>query len=316
MTPAGFAKRSFRALVHRVRPQGLIVLYHRVAATPVDPWQMCVSPGHFAEHLAVLKKFRPTRLPQLPESFSHGSVPVTFDDGYADNLHCAARLLQQHDIPATFFLTSGYLGGTREFWWDELQRRLASAAAEVELTIGDRVLRWDLTTNHPWLQAYYEIYDLLQPLGDGMRRGILAQIRCNERMDQPRESHRALTLDELNQLAGMELVGIGAHTVTHPGLAAQSAPAQLAEMRESKRFLEAAVGRGIDSFSYPFGGRGHYSAESVQMVREAGFTAACTTTPAAVERWCSRFELPRIVIEDMDGDRFEHLLNSYLANPN
>jgi peptidoglycan/xylan/chitin deacetylase (PgdA/CDA1 family) len=324
MRLVSLARRKFTALAERVsiapkaRPRGLILLYHRVAAVEVDPWQLCVSPEHFAQHLDVLKRFRPVRLSQMPECVTQGSVAVTFDDGYADNLHSAARLLQEHDIPATFFLTSGYLGGNREFWWDELQRRLASAAAggaELELTIADRTQRWDLTRS-PWLSIYYEIYDLLQPLTDLTRRGILGHIRCNERIDEPRESHRALTLSELQKLAGVELCGIGAHTVTHPRLAAHSAPTQLAEMRESKRFLESAVGRGIDTFSYPFGGPGHYSAESVRMAHQAGFSAACTTIPAPVDRTCRRLELPRVVIEDMDGDQFEQLLNGYLANRN
>ena len=58
----------------------------------------------------------------MTDAILPGSIAVTFDDGYADNLHCAARLLQKHDVPATFFLTSGYLGGHEEFWWDELTR--------------------------------------------------------------------------------------------------------------------------------------------------------------------------------------------------
>jgi peptidoglycan/xylan/chitin deacetylase (PgdA/CDA1 family) len=299
MRPAALLRSAIRTLTRRVRPQGLILLYHRVATPDRDPWQLCVTPEHFEEHLAVLEKFRPGRLRQLTDSMLPRSVAVTFDDGYADNLHCAARLLQKHDIPATFFLTSGYLGGHEEFWWDELERRLASTAPGAD---------------HAWLPVYYKLYDVLQPLADTERRRILGEIGPAESFGCARESHRVLTMDELSELAGMALFEIGAHTVTHPRLAEQTPQEQLAEMRESKRFLESAVGRNIDSFSYPFGGRGHYSAESVEMAREAGFSEACTTTPGVVDRNSDRFELPRLVIEDMDGDRFEHLLNCYLTN--
>jgi peptidoglycan/xylan/chitin deacetylase (PgdA/CDA1 family) len=285
-------RRRFRLRFSgRAQAQGLILAYHRVAVADADPWQLCVTPDHFEEHLTVLEKFRPCRLAQMTDAILPGSVAVTFDDGYADNLHCAARLLQKHDVPATFFLTSGYLGGHEEFWWDELERRMSGA-------------------DPAWLPAYYKLYDVLQPLADTERRRILGDLAS------PRESHRALTMDELSELAGMALVDIGAHTVTHPRLAAQSPREQLAEMRESKRFLESALGRTIDNFSYPFGGTGHYSTESVEMVREAGFSTACTTTAGVVEQSSNRLELPRVVIEDMDGDRFEHLLNCYLTNKN
>jgi peptidoglycan/xylan/chitin deacetylase (PgdA/CDA1 family) len=330
MRTATFVKRQFTSLMQRVRPQGLILLYHRVATVDVDPWQLCVCPEYFEEHLAVLKKFRPTCLAQFPDAMQPGSIVVTFDDGYADNLHCAARLLQQYDIPATFFLTTGYLGGNEEFWWDELERRLALVAqngARLELTIAGRIRRWDLTampgTNCAWLPAYYELYDLLQPLTHADRRGVLRGIGCAEGVGCARQSHRVLTMDEVSELAGLgagpasaQLIEIGAHTVTHPRLAVHSAKDQLTEMRESRRFLEAAVGRNIRSFSYPFGGRGHYTAESVQMAREAGFSTACTTTQGTVERTSSRFELPRVVIGNIDGNSFEDLLNRYVGNRN
>jgi peptidoglycan/xylan/chitin deacetylase (PgdA/CDA1 family) len=305
------------------RAKGLVLLYHRVAEPGIDPWELCVSPRHFEEHLQVLKEFRPIRLTEVLDSKQPDSVVVTFDDGYADNLHNGAKSLAEYNIPATFFLTTGYLGGKGEFWWDELERRVACAAessSRLELTIRNRSLGWDLIQSPDWKQAwlpvYFELYDLLQPLADEERRPILEQIGPGGRYDRARDSHRVLDMDEVSRLGAMDLVEIGAHTVTHPRLAAHSGKDQLAEMRESKRFLETVTARTIGSFSYPYGGCGHYSPESVEMAEQAGFSLACTTTAQTVNSKCNRFELPRVVINDIDGDRFEYLLNCYLTNKN
>jgi peptidoglycan/xylan/chitin deacetylase (PgdA/CDA1 family) len=45
-------------------------------------------------------------------------VSVTIDDGYVDALQFAKIILEKQNVPATIFVTAGYLGS--EFWWDKL----------------------------------------------------------------------------------------------------------------------------------------------------------------------------------------------------
>ena len=112
----------FRSLVKRLRtprPQGVILLYHRVASGLADPWRLCVSPEHFAEQLDVVaSSWQPLALHDLAreEGTRSGSLPVaiTFDDGYADNLQVAAPLLAERGLPASFFIVSGTIGSGRE----------------------------------------------------------------------------------------------------------------------------------------------------------------------------------------------------------
>lgn len=46
------------------------------------------------------------------------ALTITFDDGYADNLTAAAPILDRHDLSATFFITTGAMGGENRFAWD------------------------------------------------------------------------------------------------------------------------------------------------------------------------------------------------------
>src|SRR6516165_2586329 len=84
-----------RSLVQRMwppKPRPLILMYHRIADEPVDPWWLSVSPTYFEEHLRVIRRSRhvlplwkfikDTRAGTLRPD----AVALTFDDGYVDNL--------------------------------------------------------------------------------------------------------------------------------------------------------------------------------------------------------------------------------------
>jgi peptidoglycan/xylan/chitin deacetylase (PgdA/CDA1 family) len=304
-------------LFRKFQSRDLILLYHRVARIDSDPWSLCVTPEHFSEHLEVLRKHRPIRLDHLkPAGWQIGdgraSLAITFDDGYADNLYEAKKLLERYDIPATFFIATGYIGGSREFWWDELEKiilRSERLPETLQCSIAGERHCWNADGHR--LPLYLSVYEILQPLPHEIRRDVLDQLLALS--DQPssrRESHRSLTQEEVCELAGGGLVEIGAHTATHPVLAAQPLKAQREELLQSKTWLEDLLGRPVTSFSYPYGGSRHYSSETVQAVREFGFARACTTSSHSVRRSDGQYELPRFNVTDMDGDEFEKFLFS------
>ncbi len=285
-------------MFRRLKTRSLVLLYHRIAEVDNDVWGLCVSPGNFREHLEVLRRHRTVRLDQLRPGGSWGggglTCALTFDDGYADNLHEARRALQASGIPATFFIATGYVGAEREFWWDELERLVYSPMRDI--------------SPEERKENYLELYQRLQPLDDEFRSHVLDGMRPLLDAPAPRLSHRALTEQELTELADGELFEIGAHTVTHPLLAAQSEEVQFAEILESKAWLESRLDRPVNSFSYPYGGSGHYNAATLRAVRAAGFARACTTTPRDFSRDTPFLEIGRINIPNVGGEEFEKLL--------
>lgn len=60
---------------------------------------------------------------------------ITFDGGYADTIDAAVASLDHHDVPATWFLVAGSIGGTLEgravAGWDWWQARLETSADEI-----------------------------------------------------------------------------------------------------------------------------------------------------------------------------------------
>jgi peptidoglycan/xylan/chitin deacetylase (PgdA/CDA1 family) len=328
-----------RRWARQIAPKAIILLYHRVAEVPTDPQLLCVSPKHFAEHLQVLKQnchllsLSSLRRRLALNLWPPRSVVVTFDDGYADNLHQARPLLEAADVPATAFVTASQVDSQREFWWDELERVLLSLPTLPEiltLTLNGQEYRWTIQRNDgggrpdtgwhvlmdseptPRQVVYLELDALLRDLDHDVRAQALVQLLAWAGLQaEGRPDHRALTSDELQALARGGLVEIGAHTVTHPVLSALPIQAQREEIVAGKRRLEEVVGQPVTSFSYPFGGRPHYSADTIRLVKEAGFDCACSNFPGHVQWKTDPYQLPRFLVRDWDGDEFARRLEGW-----
>lgn len=330
-------KRTVHRLQKRLASQkALILMYHRVAEVNLDPWRLCVTPQHFDEQLQVLKReANPMSLRQLVQAFRQGKIPdravaVTFDDGYADNLHNATPLLEKHDIPATVFITTGYIGQEREFWWDELERLLLTPGTlpdRLALTVQGKPYEWQLGEAAVYTQAdyqtdrdykaweaqpgsrlffYYAVWEVLRPLAAAERRQSLDAILIWAKGNPAaRSTHRTLTHQELSTLAEAAPIEIGAHTLTHPFLSTQLPIEQHTEMHQSKATLEDWLNRPITSFSYPFG---NYSPETVALTQSIGFDCACSTVEDIFWRGSDRFQIPRVAVEDWNGEAFAQQL--------
>jgi peptidoglycan/xylan/chitin deacetylase (PgdA/CDA1 family) len=315
--------------------RAVLLLYHRVAEPVLDPQLLCVSRRHFAEHIEVIRRYGGAiQIKQIGQAWERGRgtvIGITFDDGYADNLHNAYPVLKRYDTPATVFVTAGYIGSRREFWYDALEKILLSGRSLPEtlgLEVAGSSFQWrfgpdpaqlsdwsvarpdDPTARHA---AYRSLCDLLRPLRDAQRQGILERIGDWAGVGlEARCSHRALSPEELRALAADGLVEIGSHTITHPLLSALPAAEQRSEIAGSKTQLEQLVGQEVSSFAYPFGGRAHYNTESVSAVREAGFVRACSNFPGVARRGTDPWQLPRFLVRDWDGDQFARALESWL----
>ncbi len=341
----GPARRVALALAwlrRRVSLGPLILLYHRVGDIPADPFGLAVSPRYFSDHLEVLRRYaRPTPLSHLTGGLGEGrplrrSVVVTFDDGYADNLLFARPLLERHDVPATAFIASGYLGFPGDFWWDELEalllrpgtlpaslsfeheggtyREELGAASTLSEADFERLRGWtfscvDVPT--PRHAVFCQLYRLLQVMPPTALEQAMCRLR--EWAATPRRARpecRLLTPDDLVRLGEGGLVEIGAHTRYHPVLPSLPVEAQREEIRSCKARIEEIIGRRVVSFSYPYG---LYSPETVAEVRDAGFLTACTTREARVLRSTHLLELPRIWVGTWDGEELDSRLRRWFA---
>lgn len=110
-----------------------------------------------------------------------------------------------------------------------------------------------------------------------------------------------MTAAELGRLDAGGVVELGAHSVTHPSLPLCTPETQWQEIIRSRDRLAEITGHRIGSFAYP---HGDFDSRTADLVREAGFLAACSTRRELVTCRSNPFRLPRAGILDWDGETF------------
>jgi peptidoglycan/xylan/chitin deacetylase (PgdA/CDA1 family) len=100
--------------------------------------------------------------------------------------------------------------------------------------------------------------------------------------------------------------------VTHPALVNLPPSKQREEIVNCKVFLENVLDDSIKSFSYPFGLKSDYSNETINIVREAGFSCACSNEIDTVWSKSDLYQLPRYWVKNWPGSVFEKHLQMWL----
>ena len=314
------ALRRARRLAPSAREAAVILMYHRIASPPYDPWGLCVSPERFREQVAALLEHRtPLALDDLVEALESGAVPpravaLTFDDGYADNVDAAKPILEAMRVPATMFLTTGLIGSGKQFWWDELATWVLGGrgAADFDFDVAGTRLRarwpsqnalphdlaaWRYTdaTSDERREAYLSLWRSLQRMEPGDRAAAMAELR--ERLFEEtalgdRTDARPMTRAAARELAS-GVTSVGAHGRSHVPLPSLPLLARSDEIIGGRADVALLTGKGAPTgFAYP---HGEWDAETRAMVVQAGFRWAVTTEAAKIDpRRYDPFSLPRL----------------------
>jgi peptidoglycan/xylan/chitin deacetylase (PgdA/CDA1 family) len=267
-----------RAFEIAARPTGAITLmYHSVApdeaARYIEP-ENRIHPGVFERQMAFLAAHR--RVVALSELVAEvaagrtppaGTVCITFDDGYRDNLTVAAPVLEKYRLPATLFLATGYVERAENQWSDTLHWLLGGRPCPaglhtrlLEASRGERVALLD------------ELERQLAPAGKPPRL--------------------MLDWDEARRLCRRyPLLEIGGHTRDHIDVTRHRGEAR-AQIDGCAEDLRRELGVHARHFSFPYG---RWCAATRAELIAAGWSSAVGIGPdVRIGRESDRFAMPRV----------------------
>lgn len=112
------------AVDRRANQAMTIVAFHRVNDALPEDGITCRSEKFTAFCQFFLRHFQVVPLQEQIAACRQGramggTLSVTFDDGYEDNFSVAAPILKRLNVPATFFVTTGFIGSTIVPPWDD-----------------------------------------------------------------------------------------------------------------------------------------------------------------------------------------------------
>ncbi|MFO7775425.1 MAG: polysaccharide deacetylase family protein, partial [Candidatus Hydrogenedentota bacterium] len=270
--------------VRRKQIRGAVILmYHSVAKRSAAEWidpANWMAPERFANQMAFLAARRHVvSLGDLTETIAKGEDPepgtvvITFDDGYLDNLTVAAPVLAEYGFPATLFLPTGYIDRGENQWVDQLYS-LFRARTRDHITLDGEP--FSLRNAESVTAAYRAMAaKLLEALPEERSR-VLAELEAQ--LEPFAESPRlTMTWDDVRELKERYPVfEFGAHTREHLDLETHGDAMAEDETRGSRDRIAHELGQPPRHFSFPYNRRND---TALAAVREAGFDAAVGPGP-------------------------------------
>ncbi len=301
------------------KPKLSILIYHRVFDQP-DPFHADVPDTKmFSWQMELLHRYyNVVSLAEAIELLQSGQLPaqtacVTFDDGYADNFLHALPVLKQWNIPAAFFVASGFLNGG--MMWNDIVLESIRSLKDDQLdlqTVG--LQRYTLGNLQQRQQIANDLLQTIKYMPPNQRSEVtnyLAELAKHHLPD-----NLMMTTDQLKQLhaAGME---IGGHTVSHPILSSLTTDQAEQEISNGREQLSAMLdGANIRYFAYPNGKPGQdFTNEHAKIVKQTGFDAAVSTRWSAATTDSDLFQLPRFTPWDKTPLKFAIRLMKNTLSP-
>lgn len=272
----------------------LILTYHRVLPHSKFLASYYLQPGMyvyddvFEKHLQFLRRyFQILSFSELLDLWRSNTLSsrtryclLTFDDGWVDNYSFAYPLLRRYNVPATIFLTTGFIGTNQWFWPEKLSHLIrhsstADLSAKLNPALKSLCLQYLRTTEripdttHRTIDLTIEI---CKRLPEDEIDKFLSEMASTLGLRFP-EERMLLNWKEIEEMS-QHSISFGSHSSTHKILTKLSHNQLIMEIEDSLYILHHKSINCIPLFSYP---NGDYNTDIALQVKLAGYKAAVSS---------------------------------------
>jgi peptidoglycan/xylan/chitin deacetylase (PgdA/CDA1 family) len=271
----------------------VVLAYHRICDVEEKKYRhdlelISGSKEQFEYQVKHIRKyFNPITLEQFEryiegkEDLPKRPLLITFDDGFDDNYFNAYPILKKYSVPATIFISTGYISTNKTIWFDFLASLVITTKSN-KLDLHEINKSYDLGNDIKLRGSIMEdICEDLKAIPDKTRLEILERLEKDYSNDLKTVEHSMSAMLSWEQVDEMSkgCISFGAHTVNHPVLSMLSAEDLEYELNESKRVLDLKLGKEIKTISYPVGTTEAYNKDVLKAVKKAGYITGFTYIP-------------------------------------
>ncbi len=248
-----------------------IIIYHGITKNArTDINARFISTDLFEKQIEYFKEnFNVVTLTDYLTGASHPSkltITLTFDDGYLNNLTEALPILEKHQVPATFYITTIRKENYNILWADLLD--LYRITGPDSFTFKDIIY-------HKKKNEYYGINGSLKQhlkeSGWDVKKELLKLILSNnnfERKSNYFPYFKLMDEDQIRELSKSKYAEVGSHGLYHNCLDKVTLDEAKIELLESKDYLERITQQTVTSVAYP---DGSYTREVLDIAEELGY---------------------------------------------
>jgi peptidoglycan/xylan/chitin deacetylase (PgdA/CDA1 family) len=296
-----------------------VLTFHRVAragAAGFDPDVSDTTPEAFDRQVAMLKRyFTLIDTAELDAHRAGAPLPrnpalITFDDGYRDNHDEALPILRRHGAKAVFFIATRYVDERRIYWWERINRALASPRTRLTITYPEE-RRFEITNHETRRAATRGLLDVVKKHAGLDLERFLVELEEAAGTPLSRDEERSLAdamVMSWDQVRGLKAAGmdVQSHTHNHRILQTISDDEITADLRTSRSLLEAQIDAPVYALAYPAGKPITSQPGLRRAVRRAGIRLGLTTAPGSVrlDRSLDWLGIPRVTVEREMPDPF------------
>lgn len=298
----------------------VFLMYHRVDDTTQDYNRITVNEKNFKAQMTFLKEnYKVLSVEDmLAYEGSEDVIAITFDDGFADFYTKALPILEELNLPAAIFVTTGKMDIAEEMWTSEIMRLLYmndSGCDELCIEVMGKKVGLPIFTLDQRAHTYRCMRQILMQLSGDEVDALLADIRGQLNMETAgRGEYLFLSTEQCKELGKHPLVTVGAHTVNHVSLGRTEEAVVEYEIKNSIKQLENILEKKIEYFAYPFGGNGDYSKQAIDILKECGIKAAFTTYSSVYNSEAfGLYEIPRMYVGNWEVNKLKAKIDGGLS---